>query len=1217
MAMLSVGKQYEKFEYYAKDPVYNEKDGQFLGGLAQELGFTEMNAETMQKLQAGQAAAGVELEIKGRDEGDRTATVAMISYAKVISEKLGIDAPQTADFESVRNFLDKYSDTQLGYEKSDSQQVIQTAGAGGKEHNPGKDFTFTPDKSLSLARFSENAPDWFKVAHDKAMLAGSSEFLKTAVSEGMITYRTTENGKQIHHAITDVNQLAGYTFLQTQSRANDFNSHAHNTIFNMAKVDNEFKAVKFDKIYTKDGRAMLGQAANNAYYRDMKESFAAKGLNIDDYMTQDKTTGVLSLKGYSDETLQSLSTRSEQINAELKKKGIERTGKSTQVANLETRPDKEINTTKAEMDKLAAERSGGAYEKESAKIFNGINKEIEIYGLSEKDAREIYEHDKQNKKQDLKSELSRTVGAQIEALSKNEIFQNINTLVKEVLKENPNFSAQDVRKEIESRQDIQFRTVLDRKGTEVVQFATNENVQAEKEVQSFIENGKDKGFAIDNDKINKGIADFEKANKFNLSDEQKNAINAVFSKDQTAIVQGFAGTGKTTLFDAVKYIADANGIKVIGLSNDGAAAEILQKETGIKSQTVKSFIAEHSNKTEHQFKEEPTLFVWDEASKLGVIDARDFLTATKSYDNFNLRATGDIKQLKSISAGNVLENALKTDVAKAVLSDIRRQKGENVQALKGIALDYYKELYNPDRKGNINGAKIVDKLQDKGYIRAVDTTKENIKDVVMAQYKEWDKKGKTTGVVTRTIKDKDLYNQAIRDHKIVTKQVTGKAHNVDTYLKINMNESNRTRSENYKVGGVIAFKDGEYKEISKVNHKENSISYRALIAVKQDKNVRIDEKAGQVYINGKAYGLKSVNENKTVTFLGAEQKLNLNAEGKDKTEKIDRIQKYEHRNTELKKGDQIIFTQKVKGIAAEKETIKHTVGNKTFMEQYKALSGQRGGLKGLVRAAIRPLAGSIDARQKEKEIAKAIAEAEKKGEKYNEWKIGNTHGVTIQHMQTIENNTKAEFIGKNGDIYNFKLGEEKGKKGTIISLDVKNEKDLQALKSIDHGYAKVVDRWQGDKADNIIGVGLSQMDANGNMVTPTRAVENYIAVVDAKDLERVDGKESNLDRAFSNENKKTSIYDGKEIKPEQDKTSSIKKPEQEQQTEQKTAPEKHKAGHKAGGTIITDVINQKRENKEKQNEQSRNTSSDKAGHVSRQTKEQSGYDESYDRGRSR
>ena len=59
--MLSAGKQYQNYEYYAKDPIFSVEEGHFIGGLAAELGFKEMNKATFEKLQAGQNAKGEQI----------------------------------------------------------------------------------------------------------------------------------------------------------------------------------------------------------------------------------------------------------------------------------------------------------------------------------------------------------------------------------------------------------------------------------------------------------------------------------------------------------------------------------------------------------------------------------------------------------------------------------------------------------------------------------------------------------------------------------------------------------------------------------------------------------------------------------------------------------------------------------------------------------------------------------------------------------------------------------------------------------------------------------------------------------------------------------------------------------------------------------------------------------------------------------------------------
>ena len=1066
--MLSVGKQYETIEYFTKDPVHSLADGQWLGGAAAELGFSEMNADSIEKLQAGQNSKG--------------------------------------------------------------EQVVELSKQG--EHNPGKDLTFSIDKSFSILRYSAVTPQWLKDAHDAAMNKAAETVLKTAVDMGMITYRNTIDGAQVHTAIKDVNQLVAHIFLHSTSRENDPQSHGHIAIFNMAKVGDEFKAIKFDGIYTKDARAMLDQAARNAFIQEFQR---AAGIDLKPYMAVDKKTGEVSLNIFDKETLEKYSTRSEQIKEYLQENNLEKSGQTAQIANLATRQEKSFDFSKEQLESKIADESGKI---QTLTDTLSLVKETAFY-----------------EKEPVAAELSQTVSIQIENLSRNEIYNDVKTLIKEVLKENKNFSVSDVKKEIDSRTgfglELDVRTIKTKDGFETKQFATYENIKSEQFVQNFIKEGKGKGFTVDN--IDKSLKAFEKSAGFKLSDEQRAAINTINSTDRVSIVQGFAGTGKTTLFSAVNSAMKAGDVNVIGLSNTGAAALILQKETGIKSQTLKSLIV--SNKQAMNVNN-PTLFVLDETSQAGVKDIESVIKTIESagYTNFKIAMSGDTKQIQSIAAGNVLKNAVATNVKQSILKDIRRQKNES---LRSAVLNYYKELDKYDKGEKMDTRAVVNELQEKGFIKTVKSGEELKKAVEI--YREFEKKGSVVMLV-KTRAEMKAANETIRADKIKAGELGRTTFKLDTYEKQNMRETDRRRSENYEKGGIISTRNGEFSEITKVDHEKNAIEVKGLHNAVIGKNANLIGDNKIEIINkkdgtSKIYDIKERN-GKLVTYYGVEKTIDL------KTDKdMETLQKYSFKELELRAGDRVIFTQKVDGINPVKETIKYNkTDNSKLYETLKKfnINGFKATDFYKTIKGFNKVVDFVGVQVNNHRVDKAEAAALAKGENVNTWSFNGNKGITITHSQEIKNNMTGTFLGKSGDNYIFQLDN-----GEKLALNIKDDKGLQALQSLQLGYAITVPRAQGLTTDRAVSFGNARMSAEENLVAGTRAKHDFAAVVSDKDISREIDKEtgkiqdSNLDRAFGNVTEKTtSITDERTPDKAQDtaresdrETGKIQDTEQNRDTE--------------------------------------------------------------------
>jgi ATP-dependent exoDNAse (exonuclease V) alpha subunit len=98
------------------------------------------------------------------------------------------------------------------------------------------------------------------------------------------------------------------------------------------------------------------------------------------------------------------------------------------------------------------------------------------------------------------------------------------------------------------------------------------------------------------EKIDAGIANLqgwisrEKCTEFRFSEEQTKAIHHLCSGRDIRVLNGKAGTGKTTLLKAVAQIYANEGYNVIGTTFQGKAVEIMEQEIGIPCRTMDSYI---------------------------------------------------------------------------------------------------------------------------------------------------------------------------------------------------------------------------------------------------------------------------------------------------------------------------------------------------------------------------------------------------------------------------------------------------------------------------------------------------------------------------------------------------------------------------------------------------------------------------------------------------
>lgn len=160
------------------------------------------------------------------------------------------------------------------------------------------------------------------------------------------------------------------------------------------------------------------------------------------------------------------------------------------------------------------------------------------------------------------------------------------------------------------------------------------------------------------------------AQKNNLSDEQTKALHHLSANDGVSLVEGMAGTGKSTMMKAAYSAWSEAGYEVRGAALAGKAADGLEIGSGIQSQTVHSLLMHLENgRTKLSRK---TILVVDEAGMLpSSLTAR--LVDHTQKAGAKLVMIGDDRQLQPIQAGGAFK-AIKDKLGASKLTTIFRQK---------------------------------------------------------------------------------------------------------------------------------------------------------------------------------------------------------------------------------------------------------------------------------------------------------------------------------------------------------------------------------------------------------------------------------------------------------------------------------------------------------------------------------------------------------------
>jgi conjugative relaxase-like TrwC/TraI family protein len=174
-----------------------------------------------------------------------------------------------------------------------------------------------------------------------------------------------------------------------------------------------------------------------------------------------------------------------------------------------------------------------------------------------------------------------------------------------------------------------------------------------------------------------------------LNDEQRAAGNFLLTNpDRFLALQGFAGVGKTHLFGEVANAIDAlnagrsaaEQYRVIALAPYASQVKAME-EVGWKGTTLASFLAPRRDR--HHMNEH-TIVILDESS---VVPASSMSELMKRVERANARLVlaGDRKQTAAIEAGKPFAQLLDANIARATLTNIRRQKDPTLKRAVQLA----------------------------------------------------------------------------------------------------------------------------------------------------------------------------------------------------------------------------------------------------------------------------------------------------------------------------------------------------------------------------------------------------------------------------------------------------------------------------------------------------------------------------------------------------
>lgn len=672
--------------------------------------------------------------------------------------------------------------------EADFQKIIEGIDPNGKfeiqagghdhSHTAGVDLTFSAPKSVSVAGL---------VLDDERVL----EAHNAAVSKTLDYIEQNYTNVRIHEKEQVYNQQTGNMlaakFQHVSSRELDPQLHTHCLVINVTKKeDGEFKAMDFGEMY--DKKMFLGQVYRSELAANLKEL---------GYAIETDKNGLFEIKGVPHELMKEFSTRSEQIKERLAELRVEyptlSESKLKELATLDSRENKKeigIAELKENWNNRVAEMGINKDNvittlKEHGQIDANINKIDEIMSHAVAIATE---HEAVVKKEDILRVATKLSTGEHRIADIEEAFKNNKELIK--------YSGDA--------------------------YTTKETMTKEQGIINIVRDGQNQLDSIlEPKKIHQEVYKYELEHGFKLTDGQKQAVEHVMtSRDRVIAIQGDAGTGKTTMLDVVRTIAEKKKLEIVGMSFTGKAASEIQEASQIKSSTIASFMNSNESLSSK-------LVVIDEASMLSIRDTDSLLK--RCDDSTKIVLIGDTKQLQAIGQGKIFSSLQEKEVISTVrMAEVQRQTNTE-----------YKDIVDNLAAKEIDNA--INKLEANNKIHEM-PDKEKRLEAIQTEYL---KDPKNTIIVTAANEDREELNKMIRGELVATGKVNDNGKSWNTKEIKSMAPDEKYYAQSYNIGDIIVAnnkavmsKSGESARVMGVDQSKQTIT----VFSSNDKTYDIDLK---------------------------------------------------------------------------------------------------------------------------------------------------------------------------------------------------------------------------------------------------------------------------------------------------------------------------------------------------------------------------------------
>jgi len=538
------------------------------------------------------------------------------------AEQLGLSGE--IEQEHFRNLL-------RGYTPDGSEELTQNA--GDEERRSGWDLTFSAPKSVSAL--------WALADDDtrRDIQALQKEAVRTALDYLEQNAGWTRRGKD--GAERERSALIFTTFEHGTSRAQEPDLHTHVIVQNLSlREDGTSGTIDSAPLYQHK------MAAGALYRAELSRSLEQElGLEI----RRDRDS--FRIDGVSKELCDRWSTRRKEIVEALHERGLSG-AKAAAVAAFDTREAK-AHVPRVELFQTWAEQG--------RELSFGRDQALELLG-------EGLERSVKERALAKRQILDRAIAQ----CTKNQSYFTERELVRfaAVEAQGLGLSAGDVLKAVKDELGHSREIVHLGVSKHEERFTTREMLELERNMLEHVRYSRSLDFSVSAETVRRVSKAWERRDE-ELSQEQKAALKHItLEKGGISAVSGMAGAGKSRMLSAAREVWEREGLTVIGAALAGKAAQGLEQEAGIKSDTIHKTLSEieHGRRSFGR----NTVLVIDEAGMVGTRQMSELVRVAKEAEA-KLVLVGDERQLQPIDAGGPFR-AIQEEIGVSRLTKIRRQR---------------------------------------------------------------------------------------------------------------------------------------------------------------------------------------------------------------------------------------------------------------------------------------------------------------------------------------------------------------------------------------------------------------------------------------------------------------------------------------------------------------------------------------------------------------